>query len=312
LFVEKEMREVSDEYWATFSIYDHRSALYRQALILFDRVVIPVPAEPVGSLNLEEIDALNADLEYLEAKGAAVKFDWDPNEFFDWQKKTVEQEAVDGEALALALAKDPPWATRLQLTEKYARTVPEIVRNQGVDSVEAIPVYGSEERYEAVAEDLRGYVAESLVLQIVCKNLPMPTTDSSLEAIIHLREQPKFQDSLYKLREWQMRVVPELLQEEPGPNRNRMIRKAGKDFEKWIKQYEEAMSDATFGKVQTATLSMLAVGTALTVGAAPVLQILSGIAPPLFQLRSFTKPNWKAVANEQCAPAGVVYAARRL
>src|SRR5260370_42587898 len=100
---------MSDEYWATFSIYDHRrGALYRNSLILFDRVVIPVPTTPVGDLTQEEIEALDADVVFLEREGAAVRFDWDPAEFQEWQTKTIERGACDGEALAKTLVKDPP------------------------------------------------------------------------------------------------------------------------------------------------------------------------------------------------------------
>ena len=39
------------ETWATFSTIDHRKPLYRQALALFDRIVVPLPPKPVSQLT---------------------------------------------------------------------------------------------------------------------------------------------------------------------------------------------------------------------------------------------------------------------
>ncbi len=52
---------MKNEYWATFSIYDHRTALYHQALVLFDRIVVPVPTRTVGSLSLATAILYRAD-----------------------------------------------------------------------------------------------------------------------------------------------------------------------------------------------------------------------------------------------------------
>ena len=37
------MSNTEREYWAIFSIYDYRTPRFRQALMLFDKVVISVP-----------------------------------------------------------------------------------------------------------------------------------------------------------------------------------------------------------------------------------------------------------------------------
>jgi hypothetical protein len=66
---------VSHEYWATFSIYDHRSQLYRQALTLFDRAVVPVPTRPFGTPTDDEIEQLAGEVDFLAARGAAVRVD---------------------------------------------------------------------------------------------------------------------------------------------------------------------------------------------------------------------------------------------
>jgi hypothetical protein len=57
---------MTDEYWGTFSIYDHRGSIYRQSLVVFDRIVIPVPPKPVGNLTQQEIERLARDADWLK------------------------------------------------------------------------------------------------------------------------------------------------------------------------------------------------------------------------------------------------------
>jgi len=298
---------MSDEYWATFSIYDHRrSSLYRKSLILFDRVVIPVPTAEVGSLKSGEISRLEADVDYLESQDAAVRFDWDPAEFKEWQKQTTEQAAVDGEALARLLVKDPPFATRLQLSRKYQLAVPKLLP-PGVDSVIAVPVYGTLKRYEEGVRSL--WTAERATLEMVIKQLPMPDRRASLREIVRLRGKAQFRESLYSLRKWQTDTVRDLLQTH---NTGRVIRAAARDLERYTRQYREAMHEARFKKVETGVISMLALGATLAAGVGPAITTLAALAPPLLSIRSLVRPCWKEVAEKECAPAGVIYAASRL
>src|SRR5688572_8062323 len=174
---------MSDEHWATFSIYDHRTALYRQALLLFDRVVIPIPAAPFGDLGTEELDALNADAEYLRSEDAAVPFAWDPATFQSWQA------SVASEALASTLNRDPLFATRLQLSEQALPLKP-----AGVDSVVAVPVYRGAAAYEGSAEELRrDGLQDAVLLEVVLPRVPVPAADAPLERVVELRRRESFQ-----------------------------------------------------------------------------------------------------------------------
>jgi hypothetical protein len=283
---------MENEFWATFSIYDHRTPRYRQALILFDRVVIPVPTEVIGNLTQEEIDRLSAEVEYLQANDVAVRFDWDPSEFEVWKQ------SLAGEAIATTLNKDPLYDTRLHLMHTHGSFIP-----QGVASVTAMPVYGSRKGYESAMQDMQ----EKFTLEILCKQIPVPAEDVPLEDIIHLRHQKPFLDSMYQLRRWQMEIVPELFSEKS----DQKIRIAGRDFEKWTKQYQEAISEAKFKKIKTTIVSILAIGSAFLSGD-PTIKFLTSIVSPLFSIREVMKPCWKAVSEKQCAPAGVVYYARQL
>ena len=292
---------MSDEYWGTFSIYDHRRPLYRQSLVLFDRVVIPIPSKPVGNQTADELDALKADVEYLEAEDAARSFPWDSDEFHDWQK------TIKGEVLSAALAKDPLFATRLLITEELRKQSQEMLP-PGVDSVTAMPVYGTREKYESATKDLEAQGLEKLTLEVVLKNLPVPADDVKLADIIEFRKREDYQESLYALRKWQREQVPKLLKE----NNERALRQAAEDFKRLVKQYEQAMSDARYRKVTTGVCSVLAIGATLAAGVTPVIVALSGIAPTLFSLKSLVTPCWKQVAEKDCAPAGLIYATSRL
>jgi hypothetical protein len=286
---------MSDEHWATFSIYDHRTPLYRQALLLFDRVVVPVPAAPFADLTEAELDALNADVEYLRSNNAAVPFEWDPASFQTWQA------SVASEALASTLNRDPLYATRLQLAEQALPLKP-----KGVDSVVAVPVYRGEMAFGDSSEQLRkDGLQDAVLLEVVLPRLPVPVSDVSLQSIIDLRDKDSFREATFNLRKWQAKVLPDLLKD--PDNRDKHLRAAATDFDRWIKQYAEAVSDANFAKVKTAVVSILAVGAVLSPMTKPLIAALSAVASPLFSLRELRKPSWKVVAEKQCAPAAIVY-----
>jgi hypothetical protein len=74
------------ETWATFSIIDHRRPIYRQALALFDRIVVPLPSKPIGDQTQEELDQLEAEVEYLKWAEAAELYEWKSAEFEEWRQ----------------------------------------------------------------------------------------------------------------------------------------------------------------------------------------------------------------------------------
>jgi hypothetical protein len=286
---------MSDEQWATFSIYDHRQPLYRQALLLFDRIVVPIPTTPYADLTEAEIDALRADIEYLENHDAAVPFDWDPLTFQEWQK------SVASEALAQTLSRDPLYATRLQLVDQALPLMP-----SGVDSVVAVPVYRDAATFHDSAEELRNDgLQDVLLLEVVLPRLPIPAADTPLQPLIDLRSSASFREATYNLRKWQAKVLPELIGN--TAHREKHVRAAAADFDRWVKQYAEALSDANFAKIKTVVVSVLAVGAVLSPLTKPLVAALSAVASPLFSLRELHKPSWKIVSEKQCAPAAIVF-----
>jgi hypothetical protein len=288
-----------DEHWATFSIYDHRTELYRRALLLFDRVLVPIPKRPVGRLSQQEIDQLSAEVDYLSAHNAAVRFDWDQGQFQAWQ------ESLTNEILATTLSRDRQYATRLQVAQGYKDLVP-----PGVDSVTAVPVYHDPQTFAASSEELKADVSEAPMLEIVLPRLPVPALDTPLSSIVEFRKKDAYRDSLYRIRKWQTRILPEILNE--PKKRDHLLRAAATDFDRWIAEYSEAMSDAKFAKVRTVVVSVLAVGAALSTWTPHLIAGISALASPLFSLRELRKPCWKTVAEKECAPAAIIYAAQHI
>src|SRR5436309_3143644 len=76
-----------EEYWATCSIVDHRTLGFRQGLLLFDRLVVPVPSKPRFYFTQEELDRVSADVDYLCANEAAIRFDWEAHVIGEFRLK---------------------------------------------------------------------------------------------------------------------------------------------------------------------------------------------------------------------------------
>jgi len=121
---------MTDECWATFSTIDHRSPLYRRALVLFDRIVVPIPPFPVGDQTEQELDRLAADVAFLEEHDAAIGARWSSQEFQDWRRPFL------AEAVAGKLNRDIFLDSRLMLMEKA-----DLLKPPGVEEVDAVPVY---------------------------------------------------------------------------------------------------------------------------------------------------------------------------
>jgi hypothetical protein len=96
------------ETWATFSIIDHRRPIYRQALALFDRIMVPLPSKPIGDQTQEELDQLKVEIDYLKEANAAEPYEWKSAEFEQWRKPIL------AESLAAGLNRDALLDTRLK------------------------------------------------------------------------------------------------------------------------------------------------------------------------------------------------------
>jgi hypothetical protein len=264
------------ETWATFSIIDHRKPVYRQALALFDRIVVPVPPEPIGDQTPGELLQLEADVAYLVEQNAAVRYDWNSEAFQEWRRPIL------AEALSAGLNRDPFTDTRMMLAGKL-----------GSESVQAVPVYGSQEKYDESQSNL-AQVEEALIVQIL-QRLPIPEDDTPLENLIRLRNNAAFRASLDDLLEWKRLRVPAIVIEQDHPN---AIAAAMRDFDKLTKKYSEAMESEGYKKAGSVGSIFFAIVTG---------DIRGAIKEGVVSFREVREPCWKKVSEMKCAPGGVVY-----
>jgi hypothetical protein len=191
------------ETWATFSIIDHRKPVYRQALALFDKIVIPIPPNPIGDQTKKELEQLQADADYLVEKGAAKVFKWDTDAFQDWRRPLL------AEAASAKVNRDIFLDTRLMLAEKVE-----------VKEVQAIPVYGSPSQFKDSRITLM-QVEQALTLEIL-QDLPVPPDDTPLENLISLRDKAAFRKALNELLDWKRLKAPGIFLSENRPQRWRL------------------------------------------------------------------------------------------
>jgi hypothetical protein len=256
----------------------------------------------VGNLSGAEIEQVAAEAEWLKGEGAAEVIDWDPEEFKDWRDKKQGH----GEAIARALVKDPPYATRLMLQDETTKRVNSVLP-EGVVSVTAVPVYGSKETYEGLTSDLE-YVEEKLLLDVLLPEMPLPAPNSDLGAVMRVRQGRGFQAALKALRKWQRETAREVLEQGDAAG----MRRAAAAFADMVRDYREALADAEYQKTKTTVTSLLAVGALLSAPIPTFVAALAGVAPAVFSVREIARPCWKDLQEKDCFPAGVIIQADRL
>jgi hypothetical protein len=264
------------ETWATFSITDHRQPIYRQALALFDRIVVPLPPKPIGDQTQEELEQLEAEVEYLRKAKAAEPFEWKSAAFEEWRQPFL------AEALASGFNRDPFLDTRLMLSEQLH-----------YQDVLAIPVYGGQQQFTDSQKALVE-AEEALTIEIM-QRLPVPDHDTPLENLVRLRETPAFRKALDDLLEWKRDKAPAIVL---AKDRKSAIVAAMRDFDKLTKAYAEAMESEGYKKAGSVGSIFFSLITGEPIGA---------VKEGLVNFREMREPCWKKVSEMKCAPAGVVY-----
>ncbi|WP_028063992.1 hypothetical protein [Solirubrobacter soli] len=287
------------EQWATFSIYDHRRATFRRALVLFDRVVVPVPSQPFGRLDAKEIETLEADIAFLADADAAVRFEWDPARFAEYEAGVVRESA------ATFLDGSPEWRTRMQLVHAVKAGSVSLAVPDGVRDVSAVPVYQTADDFKALAVDTAGEAAEQDTLELILDHIPVPADDTPLELVVELRDKPAFRQAKLALDLWRTTLVLELLEAgEDAIKRKAVLSKASAELAKWAADYTRAMSDTKFAKVEAGFTFVGVIGKLLSLDPTVVQD-----AKDMVMLRTIRQPCWRALAGEPFAPAGVIYEA---
>lgn len=265
---------------ATFSIHDHRNPLFRQALALFDCIVVPIPSKPIGGLTADELAQLKSDVEYLEKNDAAQAFEWREEEFLDWRSPHL------ADAAALGINRDAFFDTRLMICE-------DLQKRLGREDVQAVPVYGSPEQYLAAHSDLLK-AGMSLTAEIL-QRLPVPSSDTPLQDLIQLRSKPAFRTALADLLEWKRATLPAIVL---APERMSAIEAAMRDFDKLTRQYAEAMESEGYKKAATIGSIFFSMATGDIVGA---------VKEGLVSYRELCEPRWQQLSQMKCAPGALVY-----
>jgi hypothetical protein len=284
---------MANELWGRFSIYDHRDAIFRKSLIIFDRVVIPIPDKPIGNQTMEELDRLHTDATYLVEHDAAIIYDWKSSEFQDWQRDVLR------EALSVK-STDNFYDTRLMLQKKT-----EDLKPKGINEITSLPVYRAKEEYRNAYSKLNHVTDEGVMIEL-SQLLSVPHKDAPLEDIIKLRGSKSFISAKEAFKEWQLKRMPEVLGEKSIKN----VNLAREDFEKMLTRYEDAISQGKFKKTKEVVTSLLALGALFSAAIGQTqtaLGLIMGAAPNLFSLKEISSPIWKDLRDKPFEAAGIIY-----
>jgi hypothetical protein len=239
---------MGDEYWATMSIYDHRAPYYRPSLLLFDRVVMPVPTQTwKGLADPEELEQLSTEADWLQEHGCALRCEWDPREFAEWQANELNASTttlLSARVRAASQAGDAELNTRYQLqwlVNNGALHPPEVVQARPI----VVPLFGSRHAYQQVDfERFDDDTARQVTVDLVLKAMPTAPPDVPLEEVVRLRDRGFLTHQVGKLRAWQMELLQDLAEFADDSTRwSRRIERAEIDLRNAVADYERAMSD---------------------------------------------------------------------
>ncbi len=269
------------ETWATLSITDHRRPIYRQALALFDKIVVPIPSSPIGDQTAEELDQLEIEVDFLQQSGAARRYEWDTKEYVAWRSPLV------AEALARSVRRDAYMDTRIMLAKKMT-----------AEGVEAVPVYGNMATYGAARDEIGlvnwGNINEALTVEIA-QTLPVPDHDTELADLVRLRESKAFQQAMKDLNEWKYLRIPAIML---VPDHEAELRRAIKDFNEMADKYAAAMKE----QQRTTMAKVLSIVVSVATGEA-----IGAIKEGATWFHESRTPRWMELAERKYAPGGVVY-----
>ncbi|HEU5205371.1 MAG TPA: hypothetical protein VFU17_13855 [Candidatus Limnocylindrales bacterium] len=288
---------MASEFWGTLSIYDHRQPYFRPSMLLFDRIVIPVPTRPWKGIEQAELDRLAADAEYLEKEGAAIACNWDPTAFDAW--------IHDELAVINAIKRDRQNPDRQVGTRYHVKW---LVDQKLLDDVEipedvtAVPLFVSRERFASQdPEWVDENRASQATVDLILLEFPLARSDIALEDIIRLRQQGFVDHQLRKLRQWQMGLVEELLVlgDDPARWRARM-NKAEADLRAALSDYRKAMSGLADVRRKSQITTLFAVLNPFTALSKIVEQ------HEHFLLNGQHERSWKDLSDKDFAFAGVI------
>ncbi len=292
-----------EEFWGTLSIYDHIDPIFIRSLILFDRIVIPIPENPFGILTSDELKNFNRNAKKLEDNNAAVIYTWNLDEFQQWETETMRE--------ALTLGKtDKLYHTRMHGITK----IDDLKKLAGVEYVSAAPVYGARKDFNDSYSKISLGSKNNLSIEL-SQLITVPDIDKDpylLDKIIELRGEESFKTAMIALRDWQNEIPDVVAGEDP----RKKILKAKEKFGYLLNQYEEEIKKAKFKKTKSIVTSILAVGGALTsaaIGQIPLtIALMAKVASDCFSFKDALTPSWKELSGKKYECAGVIFEANQV
>jgi hypothetical protein len=292
---------MTSEYWATLSIYDYRADYFRSLMLLFDRIVIPVPIDPWNDIGADERDRLSADATFLEGHGCAIRCDWDPRIFDEWLLSEL--------AVSLAIPKtDRLLYTRYQL--KYLVDTKALTNVDIPVGVTAVPIFGSRDTYlKQEPELLDADAAYQATVELILEAFPVPLPDTPLEDIIRLREQGFVQHQVGKLREWQLELLEDLVAVGSDQSRWRLrLERAEVELRNAIADYTRAMTNVLEAQRSARFTTLFSVPRSPDTA----LGRLFSEHRDDFALVGKHERSWKALYDKSFAFAGVICTAEQI
>ncbi len=293
--------DVASEYWATLSIYDHRADYFRSSMLLFDRIVMPVPTYPWKDIDAAELDRLSADATWLEDKGCAIRCDWDPRIFDEWLLSEL--------AVSLSIPKTERLLyTRYQL--KYLVDTKALKNVEIPVGVTTVPIFGSRDSYQKQEPELLDAdAAYQATVELILEAFPVPLPDAPLEDIVRLREQGFVQHQVGKLREWQLELMEDLVAVGTDPLRWRLrMKRAETELRNAIADYTRAMANVLEAKKSARFTTLFSV----PLSPLTALGRLFSEHRDDFVLVGQHERSWKALYEKSFAFAGVICTAEEI
>lgn len=283
------------ETWGTLSTHDHRTSVLKKSLVLFDRLVIPVPDAPVYDISSQELDELNANVSYLEQNNAGVAYKWESTEFSEWRQKALRESLTIGQG-------DNLYDSRMMLVE----TIDDIAKRKNVSAI-GVPVYGSRVAFEESNKNITK-IEESLLIGLT-RELILPDHQCPLETIIELREKQSFKSALSSFKDWYDEEIPAIIESTSRKTAEKSIN----DFKKMLSEYNRMMENALDNRRKTLVVSVLGLGAGLTavLKDPEALAFIAAVAPAVFSLDTLREPAWRIAQDSKFAPAGVIYEANK-
>ncbi|CAM2169989.1 conserved hypothetical protein [Paraburkholderia sacchari] len=232
------------ERWGTFSVKDHKTdAPFVSDVLLYDRLVIPVPAgtkgeawwnaqgwEPQGLRDCLDILGVKTD----ETEGLALTVPWDESKRnrFKSRMSTAAAFASQQRDADCPYYMDPFEMTSLLLRDEFRPALP-----KGVSKAWTVAAYNS---LDSLEEDLSQRIDDrGARLAMTLRHHFFTPTGSDpkhemLKRAVDLSNQDKFRNRRARFYEWQEEIIEEQISEE----------KAIEELDQRLAQYNDALKGA--------------------------------------------------------------------